>query len=678
MIHEEYFNHPFLKWFFKAMGFIPVSDPGTAKGLRDALKKARLTLKNGEVLCIFPEGKITRNGVMNKFQKGANFMIPPDMDVPVIPIYMANVWGSIFSYYSGKIQLRRPLELPYRISITVGKPIPKGSSPYMQRRIVSELAAEAGMQTGNYEKTLHYKFLKQAKKNPFKKVFFDYNKNNNVGIPNYQIMMKAMLLSKIIRNSSKQKYVGVMLPNTVNTSVVLLAVMLADKIPAVLNFSVSSDVLRKSMNKAQIDCVLTSRIFIKKAKIEQCSEMLYLEDIAPSITGMQKLMTFLKFTLIPSFILIKQLAPKTSKELYNEAVLLFSSGSTGDPKGVMLSHHNINCDVNSIIKVMAWDFKKDALLGNLPMFHSFGLTTLFWIPMMTGTKVVYTPNPLDANSAVSAIKKHKLTILLAIPSLLQAYMRKSTKNDFDSLRLLIVGAEKLRKDIADSFYEKNGKMPMEGYGCTEAAPIISINVPNDIQKLSNSIGKEGSAGLPMPGICVKIVDMETGEELSAEQPGMMYVKGQNIMLGYLNDEQKTLEVLKNKWYETGDIAKVDKDGYIFITGRVSRFSKIGGEMVPHEMIEEALNNLIKPDKLSLAVFGAPDPKKGEKLIVVYSDININPSEIIADLRKDGKLSALWIPKAENFLKIDDIPRLGAGKVNILKLKEVVKKLLENK
>ena len=672
MIHEEYFYNPFFKWLFKPLGFVPVSDPGTSRGLKDALKKARSVLKDGEVLCIFPEGKITRNGIMSKFQKGTNFMIPPDIDVPIIPIYMANIWGSIFSYYSGKVKLRKPLELPYRIGITVGKPIPKGTSPYMQRRIVSELAADAQMNIQPREKTLHHTFLKLAKKHPFRQIFFDYNKKKSLGTPNYQIMIKAMLLSKLIRQNTKQKYVGVMLPNTVNTSVVILAVMLADKIPAVLNFSVSADVLKKSTNKANIDCVLTSRLFIKKAKIQETSQMVFLEDFASSISGAQKMSAFLQFALMPSFLLIKKLAPKTYRNMQEDAVLLFSSGSTGDPKGVRLSHHNINGDVNSLVKVMAWDFKNDSLLGNLPMFHSFGLSAFFWIPMMTGTKVVYIPNPLDASGAINAVKQHKLTILLAIPSLLQSYMRKSVKEDFDSLRLLIVGAEKLRKDIADVFYEKNEIMPMEGYGCTEAAPIISINIPDNVQRLSDSIGKLGSAGVPMQGICVKIVDLDTGEELEENQPGMMYVKGPNIMLGYLKDPEKTKEVLCDGWYKTGDIAKVDKDGYIFITGRISRFSKIGGEMVPHEMVEEALNFIVKPEKLSLAVLGAPDPKKGEKLLVVYADIEINPSEIIAELRKDGKLPSLWIPKAENFIKIDEIPRLGSGKLNILKLKEIIK------
>ena len=683
MIHEEYYNKPLFKWFFKTMGYLPVSDPGSTKGLKAAVKTARSMLESGEVLCIFPEGKITRNGIMSRFHKGVTFMIPKGMseDVPVIPVYMANVWGSIFSYYFGGIKLRFPREIPYRIKIQVGKPlkgINKDFSPYRLRQIISELAAEAEMPPRKKEKTLHYQFICNAKSRPLKKVFYDADKPRaDGGFSNFSVLTKALLLSREIKKQTDSKYVAVMLPNTVNTSIVILAVMLADKIPAVLNYSVSDDILRKSIDKAGIKLILTSKLFLKKAKVEEIPEMVFLEDIAKNISAVSKFFAALKTLLLPSFVLAVLAAPKTFNKLEGEAVLLFSSGSTGDPKGVLLSHHNITADVNALVKVMGWDYSKDALLGNLPMFHSFGLTTLFWIPMMTGTRVVYIPNPLDAAGAVRTVKEHKLSILLAIPSLLQSYMKKAQKEDLVSLRLLIVGAEKLRNDIAEAFFNKIGKMPMEGYGCTEASPIISINVPEETARVSDSIGKPGSAGVPMPGICVKIVSPDDlSVELDANQQGLMLVKGPNIMLGYLNDPDKTEKVFYNEWYITGDIAEVDEDGYIFITGRLSRFSKIGGEMVPHEMVESAINEIVRPDKRSIVVAGCSDARKGEKLVVVYTDKNLVPAEITAELRKKGKMPSLWIPKPDNFIFMEEIPALGSGKVNFPALQLKIEKFLQ--
>jgi len=682
MIHEEYYNKPLFKWFFKTMGYLPVSDPGSTKGLKSTIKTARIMLESGEVLGVFPEGKITRNGVMSRFHKGVNFMIPKNMteDIPVIPIYMSNVWGSIFSYYFGGIKLRFPRELPYRIKIKVGDPIKgvdKNFSAYRLRQILAELASDAEMPPRKKEKTLHYQFICNAKRHPLKKVFFDSGKSpSKGGVSNFSVLTKALILSREIRKQSNSKFVGVLLPNTVNTSIVILAVLLADKVPAVLNYSVSDEILRKSIDKAGISLILTSKIFLKKAKVKKISEMLFLENLTENISLSNKFLSVLKALLLPSFLLALSSSEKSFRNMQSEAVLLFSSGSTGEPKGVLLSHHNITGDVNALVKVMGWDYSKDALLGNLPMFHSFGLTTLFWIPMMTGTRVVYIPNPLDASGAVQTVKDHKLSILLAIPSLLQSYMKKAEKEDFSSLRLLIVGAEKLRNDIAEAFYCKIGKMPMEGYGCTEAAPIIAINVPEETAKVSDSIGKAGSAGVPMPGICVKIVAQDDpSQELDVNESGLMLVKGPNIMLGYLKEPEKTKEVFRDGWYVTGDIAKVDEDGYIFITGRLSRFSKIGGEMVPHEMVESAINEIIKPDKRSIVVTGCPDAKKGEKLVVAYNIRNLKPAEIVAELRMTEQMPSLWIPKPDNFVYIDEIPTLGSGKVNFPALKKNVENII---
>ena len=671
MIHSDFYNNPLLKWFCKWMGFIEVADPGTTKGLRDVIKKARKALHDGDLLCIFPEGKITTNGIMNEFKKGVNFMLPPNEDIPIIPVRLGRIWGSIFSYYFGNVKLRRPTEFPYPATVTIGKPVSKDTPPNKLRSIVAELAMESEMPPREREKTLHYQFVKRVKRHPFQKTFFDASPDSgtvNTGISNFSMLLRAILLSCEIRKKTKVEHVGILLPNTTVTAIAIFATMLADKVPAILNFSLSSEVLNKAIEKADINCILTSKMFLRKAKLEKRDDMVFLEDIAKDITGGKKFAYILKTLLMPSKMLMKHLAPETYDDVFQNAVLLFSSGSTGDPKGVDLSHHNVNSNVNSLLKVAAWDSQKDALAGNLPLFHSFGMNTSFWIPMMTGTKVVYLPNPLDATATLKAIQEHKLTILLAIPSLLQSYMRKGTPEQFTSLRLVIVGAEKLRSDIAEKFKEMTGLIPTEGYGCTELSPIVSVNIPKDIQNLGRETGKDNSIGVPMPGICVKIVDPESGEEVETGESGLMMVRGPNVMKQYLKDPEKTTEAFKDEWYNTGDIANMDEESYITITGRLSRFSKIAGEMVPHEMVEAGINDIIKSEVRSITVIGAPDDKKGEKLIVFYTDISKTPKEIIGILRTSQTMPNLWIPKIDNFIKIDAIPRLGSGKVDLKALR----------
>jgi acyl-[acyl-carrier-protein]-phospholipid O-acyltransferase/long-chain-fatty-acid--[acyl-carrier-protein] ligase len=443
----------------------------------------------------------------------------------------------------------------------------------------------------------------------------------------------------------------------------ILGVMMADRIPAMLNYTASPETLETCVRKAKLGTIVTSRVFIGKAGIAQRPDMVFLEDFMKSITRSQRFFAALAAILLPRQELMHLLAPETHRDVFGTAVLLFSSGSTSIPKGVLLSHHNINSDVHCCLRIMGWT-SKDSILGNLPLFHSFGMATCFWLPVMIGARVVNVPNPLDAVAAGEAVETHRLTIMLATPTFLQNYCRKCRPEQFASLRLVITGAEKLRKEIAERFRSFCGKTVIEGYGCTELSPIVSINIGNSFLNLGTEIGRPGSVGVPMPGICVKTVDPHTFEELPSDTEGLLLVKGPNVMQGYLDDPEKTDEVLIDGWYNTGDMAKIGADGYIWIVGRLSRFSKIGGEMVPHEMVEVKIYEVLKTDERILAVCGAPDPGKGERLIVYCTpDFTAVPQEIIGKLRESG-LPNLWIPKPGNFYRIDSLPLLGSGKLDL--------------
>jgi len=262
-----------------------------------------------------------------------------------------------------------------------------------------------------------------------------------------------------------------------------------------------------------------------------------------------------------------------------------------------------------------------------------------------------------------ALKRLKVTVMMAAPGFLQAYMRRCEIEDFASLRLVVTGAERLREDISTKFQEMTKLNIAEGYGCTELSPVVSINVADSILDLGTSVGKSGSIGTSMPGIATKIVNPDTFETMPPDTDGLLLVKGPNIMQGYLKEPEKTAEVMHEGWYITGDIGQMNSSGHIIITGRMSRFSKIAGEMVPHELIEKEVNEILHTTECCIGVCGVPDEKKGEKLIVFYSHEDLKPEKIIVQLRKKD-IPNLWIPRKESFIKVEHIPMLGSGKLDV--------------
>lgn len=669
MMHETFYRYPWLYPFVKWAGFIEV--PATKpKQLHQLFLKTHELLRKGEIVCVFPEGEITRNGIMMNFRKGISSMIPPELEVPVIPVRLGMLWGFIFTYYYGRIKLRMPLQLRHPASITIGKPMSKDLSGYEIRLVLSEMAAETERIPDGHERPLHSQFAWQAKRHPFRKLIKEFNGTEQKEFRNLPLFVKAMLLSREIRKlaPAEDKYVGVMLPNCAAAAVSVLAVMMADKVPALLNFTASRESNRIAIEQAGLHCILTSKMFLAKLKMEPFPQMVFLEEFAPKITKFKKIQAFLAALLIPRVLLMKLLSPVSHRDVYRTGVVIFSSGSTGIPKGIMLSHHNINSDLFSFIRIMNWR-SSDKVVGNLPIFHSFGLTVCLWLPIVYSAEVVYIPNPLDALAVGQAIHDNKLTALMATPGFLQTYMRRCDPKDFASLRLVISGAEKLRNDIADKFQEMTGLAVAEGYGCSELSPVVSINVASSVLDLGTSVGKRGSIGTPMPGICAKIVDPDTFELRPPDVDGLLVVKGPTVMQGYLNDPVKTAEVIRDGWYLTGDIAHMNDRGYITITGRLSRFSKIAGEMVPHELLEKEINEIIHSETRCIAVCGAEDSKKGEKLVVIYSDRTLDPQTIVRELRTRD-LPNLWIPRPENFYYVEDIPMLGSGKLDFTELKKM--------
>jgi acyl-[acyl-carrier-protein]-phospholipid O-acyltransferase/long-chain-fatty-acid--[acyl-carrier-protein] ligase len=358
--------------------------------------------------------------------------------------------------------------------------------------------------------------------------------------------------------------------------------------------------------------------------------------------------------------------------LDNLLTVIFSSGSTGDPKGVMLTQYNIISNIEQCGQTFAFRHH-DKILGMLPFFHSFGFTVTLLLPAQFAVGVVYHPNPTDAKAIGELVEKYRVTFLLATPTFLQLYLRGCAPEQFGSLQYVVTGAEKLPERVAQAFEDHFGIRPLEGYGATECAPVVAVNTRDFRAPGFRQVGaKRGKIGHPLPGISVKIVDPDTFQPVPLGQPGMLLVRGPNVMAGYLGRPDKTAEVIRNGWYVTGDIAALDEDGFLTITDRLSRFSKIGGEMVPHIRVEEKLHELAGITEQSFAVTGVPDEKKGERLAVLHT-LPEDKLQPLLEKLPACDLPNLWKPKADQFHRVEQLPYLGTGKLDLRRVRELAQR-----
>ena len=670
MVRREVVNFVptrFLFWYLRVIQVPPANRP---KAMRRFFLRVRGELRMGRVLCLFPEGQISGNGGLMRFHSGVAPLLPAGVDVSIIPVRIGMLWGRLFNLHDGKLKFRPPLRIPLNFSLKVGRPAPPELSAFELRQLISELGAEAEAAPQPGELPLHIAFVKRAKRHPFEVTYLDAD---GTKLSNFEMLVRAILLSHRIRQlEPDSRYIGILLPNCTSMAAALFGILLAGRTPAVINFSAGADVALDAARRAGIDTVLTSRRFLFKLGWAERPEMVYLEDEAKKITKAEKHTVIWKTLLLPFRTLVRRIAPESAFNVGREAVLLFSSGSTGKPKAVRLTHRNINCDLWSFWRMILWS-KRDRVMGNLPLFHAYGFTVEFAFPALSGTPVTYLANPLDAAGVVRVIEQDKITLLTATPTFLQSYMRKAKPEQLASLRLVVTGAERLRPELSAKFRELTGLEIVEGYGCTELSPIVTINLCNSIYELGKHAHHPGSIGIPLPGIHVRVIDPRTGVELGPDKPGQMQVKGGIVMKGYLNEPELTARVIQNGYYNTGDIARIDREGYVYITGRASRFSKIGGEMVPHELIEEAIADQRNSENREVAVAGRSDAKRGERLVVFYTPKDLNPAEVIEGLRHKN-LPNLWIPKPEDFVRIEHLPLLGSGKLDLAKLKQLAEEL----
>jgi acyl-[acyl-carrier-protein]-phospholipid O-acyltransferase / long-chain-fatty-acid--[acyl-carrier-protein] ligase len=665
IIDQEFYRKPILQPFVRLVRCIPIDTRHSRSAVRAATEK----IAEGEIVCLFPEGQLERAGTLLRLQRGYE-LIAHHANAPVVPVWLDRLWGSIFSFQGGRFFTKWPKEIPYRVTVAFGKPLePKAAGIATVREELLKLGEFCYSRRRSLDRHLAEACVRGLKKRQFATAVIDGIDQSKLS--RAKLLGAAAALSRFLRREFCDERIGIVLPASKGSMVANLAITLAGKVPVDLNFTMGRAANESACGRAKLRVAISATQFMERVKDFPWPEhMLKLNEIMPRM----KRQIFFWWTmsiLLPVRLLLRLLQiPK--KGGHDEALLLFTSGSSGEPKGVALSHRNIVGNVSQFRELL--DAKKeDAILASLPFFHSFGSTVTLWYPLIEGVRIVTYPNPLEAAKNAALIEQHKLTVMLATPSFLRGYLRKGEPHQLRSLRLVITGAEKLPLDLAKSFEERFGQRVFEGYGLTETSPVVSVNLPEpqptkpgeQVQPSS----RLGSVGKMAPGIAAEIREPETDRKLSLHETGMLWLRGPNIFEGYLKDPERTAEVLRDGWFKTGDIGRFDEDGFLYIEGRLSRFSKIGGEMVPHEAIEQKIVDLLDlsgKDERAIAIVGVQDEAKGEA-VVLLSAVDIDLAQLRTKLHEAG-VPNLWIPKRVQ--RVESIPVLASGKLDLKKCQEL--------
>ncbi|HIJ64665.1 MAG TPA: MFS transporter [Candidatus Hydrogenedentes bacterium] len=668
VMFQGMYDLPWIKPFAKLFGAIPVAATNSPRELLESLKTATKAVESGEIVCIFAEGQITRTGQILPFRKGFE-RIMKGLDAPIIPVHLDRLWGSIFSFAGGKFFWKAPRRIPYPVTVSYGRPMASTAKAFEVRNAIQELGTEAYKR--RRQPLLHRAFIKTARRHPFRFAIAD-------GRTPKMTFLKALagsivLARKFHRLLGAESYVGVLIPPSVGAALTNVALQIMGKVPVNLNYTASTESVALSAAQCGITHVVTSREFLEKMPVDVPGTPVFIEDVKETVRGADRFRALLSAMFSPIRFLERSAGAPSGRSPQDLATVIFSSGSEGEPKGVMLTHFNVASNIEAALQVFPF-VEGDCVMGILPFFHSFGHMATLWLPLVSGFSSVQHPNPLESRAVGALVHRHHATFLFATSTFLQQYVRRCTPEQFSSLKFVVAGAEKLAERVREAFTERFGIEPVEGYGTTECSPVVSVNVPDFRAPGFYQKGhKPGTIGRPIPGVSVRIVDPDTGDLMPEGEPGMLLVRGPNIMKGYLNKPEKTAAVLKDGWYETGDIAKVDEDGFITITDRLSRFSKISGEMVSHTRVEEALHALLGLSEQSLAVAGLPDPSKGERIVALHTLDDGQLDELLGNLDQSG-LPNLWLPRPSAFYRIDEIPVLGTGKMDLKRVKALAHEL----
>jgi len=650
-----------------------VYDPDAPDAERErALREIHAVIAAGHVVCLSTEGPHHADGSIASIQRDYAALCG-HASLPVHPVCMSRSWGVVYSVEKSVLSWLKVPYKPFPVVVGFGEAVQDAPGPggaERARRALGELGVRVYTERSYPFRQLHHAFIHAARRRLFRMAVAD----TVSGELNY---FKTLVGTIVFARKLKvildgQQMVGLLVPPSVGGLLANVAVQMLGKVPVNLNYTASNEALASCGKQCNLTQVLTSKKLLDRLPIVPPGAPIFLEDIKESVTGKDRIVAMLLALLAPIW-LIEKVLGTPRKSLDDLGTIIFSSGSEGDPKGVMLTQKNIVANAFQTYETFP-HHDRTCMVGFLPFFHSFGYTVTLWLVLMWGLRAVYHSNPLEPKVIGGLIEKHEATLMIATSTFLQHFIRKCTPEQMKSIEFVVCGAEKLAPRVRDAFLEKFGVEPLEGYGTTECSPAVSVNVP-DLRSpgMHAKMSRRGSIGRAMPGQVMRVVDPDTEVELPLGEPGLLQVKGPNIMQGYLHLEEKTAKVLKDGWYSTGDIAAIDFEGFVNITDRLARFSKIAGEMVPHNKIEETMHELLGLTEQSMAVASVSDAQKGERLVVLHTLNDEQRDEILRRLGDSG-LPNLWIPRASSFHRVEEIPVLATGKMDIKMVKKLALEL----
>lgn len=668
LVDDSVYGRRSMRPLLPLLGSLPLSAVAGGPALAAVVE----AMKRGEVVCLFPHphrgrpacGPVALPEVVNLARKGG---------APVVPVWMDSASRSdLFRDREGRWWPRaraRLSRLLSRTTVAYGEVIPPESAAddFVLQRLWS-LGELSFQERSALRGHLAFAAVEGLHCEPGREVLVDGI--DGASLTRGALLAAGLALAGKIRRVCPEPRVAIVLPPGRGATVANLAVVLAGKVPVNLNFTAGRASVEAACRIAGLRTTLTARAFHERlGGFAWTEKVLFLEELLPALKPV-----IVWWRLLVGLLPLGALArlagvPKTGDR--SEAVTLFTSGSSGEPKGVVLSHRNLLGNVQQFSQALRLN-AGDSILSCLPVFHSFGSTVNLWYPILEGLRMVTFPSPLDVPKNAELIEKYGVKLLCSTPTFLRGYLRRVDPAQLQSLELVITGAERLPPDVAEAFEARFGKTVMQGYGLTETSPVVSVNLPDSPEAVAetgvSSSSRAGSVGKLMAGLSAEIRDPETGLKLPLHSTGMLWLKGVNIFEGYLEDPERTGQVLEGGWLRTGDLARFDADGFLFIEGRLSRFSKIAGEMVPHETVESAVCAAlgISSEEKAVAIAGVPDASKGEALML----LSTRPVEMnhLRHALAEAGLPNLWIPRRAAL--IPEIPHLASGKLDLRRLQDM--------